>query len=246
MRLIILLLLPFISCKNPSEHVASVTDEAAQAIIDRSIQSHGGPAYDTLQVSYTFRDKDYGIRLNNGLYQYTRSYQDSTGVVRDTLTNEGFVRYFDGKKLELSDRLYRRHNNSLNSISYFTLLPYLLNDPAVNKTSMPSISINNETYDVIKVTFQEEGGGEDFEDEYRYWINKSTGLVDYLAYSFLVNRGGVRFREAIDRTQFAGITFQNYINYKAEDKNTPLDSLPFMLENGELEELSRIENLDYR
>jgi hypothetical protein len=38
-------------------------------------------------------------------------------------------------------------------------------------------------YDVVGVTFGQDGGGKDFDDEFHYWINKQTHKVDYLAYS---------------------------------------------------------------
>ena len=42
--------------------------------------------------------------------------------------------------------------------------------------------VEGETYYEVKVTFREEGGGTDFEDEFLYWIHKENFTVDYLAY----------------------------------------------------------------
>jgi len=73
-----------------------------------------------------------------------------------------------------------------------------------------------------------------------YWINEETGIIDYLAYNYIVNGGGVRFREAINSRKINDIVFQDYINYKPESKETPLNELDNLFENGQLKELSRI------
>jgi hypothetical protein len=43
-------------------------------------------------------------------------------------------------------------------------------------------TIKDKQYDVVGVTFGQDGGGKDFDDEFHYWINKQTHKVDYLAY----------------------------------------------------------------
>ena len=119
-------------------------------------------------------------------------------------------------------------------------MPYHLNDPAVNKTYEGTTSIKGKNYQVIRVTFEEEGGGDDFDDVYYYWFDAENYQLDYLAYSFHVNKGGVRFRSAYNAREIEGIRFQDYINFKA-DKDTPLTELPKMYEANKLKELSRIE-----
>ena len=100
-------------------------------------------------------------------------------------------------------------------------------------------------YDVIKVQFKASDGGEDFTDEYRYWFNKNTYLLDYLAYNYETNGGGVRFREAYNRSERMGMTFQDYINYEVP-VGTPLEQIPALFEKGQLIELSRIINEDIK
>ena len=82
----------------------------------------------------------------------------------------------------------------------------------------------------LKVTFKEEGGGEDFQDEYRYWINQKNHEIDYLAYNYLTDGGGTRFRRAINKRKIVGIFFQDYVNYKPFQKFEQLDSLPSLFE----------------
>ena len=123
---------------------------------------------------------------------------------------------------------------------YFATLPHKLKDPAVNKSYKGTTTIKGKTYHVLQISFNEEGGGVDHEDIYHYWINTETNYIDYLAYNFIVNGGGVRFRSAYNPRTVDGIRFQDYVNYKAP-KGTPLADLPGLLEKGELKQLSLIE-----
>jgi len=214
--------------------------DRAQGIIDKAIIAHGGAAYDDLAVSFTFRKKEYSIKLDKGNYKYTRSYTDSTGHIQDILTNDGFERKLDGHLVSLSEKDKRKYSNSINSVCYFALLPNGLNDPAVKKSMIGLNKIDGQKYHVVKISFAEEGGGDDHDDEYVYWINQKSYTVDYLAYSFHVNGGGVRFRAAMDPVVVDGVRFQNYVNYKYHDKDTPIDSLPFYYVQGELTKLSEI------
>jgi hypothetical protein len=128
----------------------------------------------------------------------------------------------------LSEKDMKSAKGAINSVVYFAMLPFKLNDKAVNKT-----------YDVIGVTFKKEGGGDDYDDVFHYWINTTTNKIDYLAYKYHVNGGGVRFRRAYNVRNIDGIIFQDYVNYKAK-KDVVLRDLPTLFEDGKLKELSKI------
>jgi len=66
--------------------------------------------------------------------------------------------------------------------------------------------------------------------------------MDYLAYSFIVNEGGLRFRKAINRRNEEGVVFQDYENYKPKVKSKALRDLGLMFQNDKLELLSLIKN----
>ncbi|MDA9038383.1 deoxyribose-phosphate aldolase, partial [Flavobacteriaceae bacterium] len=115
-------------------------------------------------------------------------------------------------------------------------------DPAVISEFIGTTTIYEKSYWTLKVRFSEDGGGEDFQDEYRYWIDPDTGYIHYLAYNYLTDGGGVRFRRAKNIRKEKGFVFQNYTNYKPHKKYTALDSLPLLFEMGKLIEISQIEN----
>ena len=125
-------------------------------------------------------------------------------------------------------------------MAYFAFLPYGLNDAAAIKTYLGQTTIKGKEYHQVKVTFQAEGGGEHFEDEFLYWFGVDDFLMDYLAYSYHTDGGGVRMREVREAHEVCGIRFQDYVNLKAASKDTPLDSMQYLYEKGALEKLSEI------
>ena len=132
-------------------------------------------------------------------------------------------------------------SEGVNSVHYFAQLPYGLNAPAVIKELLGETNIKEKPYYVIGVTFKQEGGGVDFDDKFVYWVHKETFTVDYLAYSYSTNGGGIRFREAYNPRVLGGIRFVYYNNYKPEGLTTPLKSLAPIFEANKLALLSKIE-----
>ena len=112
---------------------------------------------------------------------------------------------------------------------------------AVHAEKVGQASINGKTYYEIKITFSEEGGGEDFEDTYMYWINTEDFSVDFLAYNYHVNEGGTRFREAYNERTINGVRFVDYRNFKPKEQFPPLQSLDSLFTIGNLELLSKID-----
>lgn len=220
-------------------------DREAKQIVNRSIQEHGGEAFKALSVSFDFRNRHYTATLGDDKFVYTREFKDSTGNIKDVLTNTTFERYRDGSPVSLTEERKNAFTNSVNSVIYFALLPWFLNDAAVNKTYMGATQINGGAYDIVRVTFDKEGGGDDHQDVFLYWFQQPTGRMDYFAYSFESDGGGLRFRQAVNPRRIGGILFQDYINFTPPSDDIPLDSLQRMFEHGRLKKLSdiKLENI---
>jgi hypothetical protein len=222
--------------------ITACSEKNAQQIIDAAIAAHGGKTFENVSIDFDFRGRHYQSKRENGKFTYTRSFTDSTGRYRDELSNAGFVRYKNDSIIDLPDERVKAFTNSVNSVLYFALLPYGLNDEAVVKTRQNDITVNGKKYFTVKVTFKQEGGGTDFDDEFIYWINTKTFTVDYMAYSYNSEGGGLRFREAYNPQVVGGIRFQNYNNFKPEDEqNTTLEELMNLFIIGGLKPLSQIE-----
>jgi len=211
----------------------------SQKIINKTINAHGGDLYDSAYYSFVFREKTYQFKNDGNSYIYTKTSTIGSDTIIDSLVNNHFKRTVNGKKISLSKKEIASGTGAVNSVVYFATLPYKLKDQAVNSKYIESSMILDKNYDVIEVTFSKDGGGEDYDDAYYYWINKKTKKIDYLAYNYTVNKGGVRFRSAFNRRVVAGITFQDYINYKAP-VGTALKDLATLYEAGKLKELSKI------
>jgi hypothetical protein len=221
---------------------ACQSEPDAQQIIDRAIARHGGERLEQSSLSFDFRKKHYDVSMENGIFRYESLLQDDTiGTVHDVLTNEGFVRNINEQEISLSEEDNTRFMNSLNSVVYFALLPYFLNDPAANKRLLGTTTIKDQPYYEIKVTFDAQGGGTDYDDEFIYWIHQEDYTMDYLAYTFHVNGGGNRFREAYNVREMDGIRLADYINYKSTVEDFALEDYEQLFEEGKVEELSRIE-----
>jgi len=213
--------------------------ENADLLLKKTVSAHGGDLYDTANYSFNFRGDAFYFKNDHKNFEYSKTHKKEKNLTQDFLKNGVLTRKVNNKTSNLSENSSKRAKSSLNSVIYFATLPHKLNDEAVNKTYIGETSIKGENYAILGITFNKEGGGEDFDDQFHYWINAETNKIDYLAYNYKVNGGGVRFRSAFNRRVVDGITFQDYINYKANPK-TPLVDLPKLYEAGELKELSKI------
>ena len=229
-------ILPFaISCRN-------YNDLSAQDIVNKTIEISGGHKYLNTEIQFDFRNKRYQSFRYEGQFQYERHFKDSLGVIRDILSNDGFKRFINDEVAKIPDSMAIKYASSVNSVHYFALLPFGLNDEAVNKTQLDEVQIKNNKYYKIKVWFNEKGGGEDFEDVFIYWINKQTYKVDYLAYSYMEENGiGMRFREAYNERYNNGLRFVDYHNYMTKDPNRTLFNLDAAFQEDELILISKIE-----
>lgn len=213
----------------------------ANTIIDKAIEASCQGKCDYAELNFVFRKVKYKSIREGELFQYERNFTDSIWKLRDVLSNKGFTRYINDSLQELADTTAQKYSESLNSVHYFAQLPFGLNAPSANKELLGEAIITDKEYYEIGVTFSEVGGGTDFEDKFVYWIDKNTFLVDYLAYSYTVNGGGIRFREAYNPRVVEGIRFVDYNNYKPASLETSLTDLDALFQQNKLELLSKIE-----
>ncbi len=237
--LLILLSLFLVSCNQKEEELT------AQEIVDKAIEKAGGQQYENAKIDFVFRGMEYKSLRQGGKFKLERIQTDSADLkIRDVLTNESFKRFIDDSLASLPDSLSTAYSNSVNSVHYFIQLPYGLNSSSVNKKLVAKDSIEGRYYYEIKVGFDKSGGGKDYEDEYLYWIDNKDFTVDYLAYNYHTDGGGVRFRKAINPRMINGIRFVDYENYSYKDKNVQLSKLDSLYEAGKLKQFSVIKNED--
>ncbi|WP_323757851.1 DUF6503 family protein [Roseivirga sp.] len=235
------------ACSSPQKTEKAEPKSKVQEIVDEAIAFHGMGGLNNAEFSLTFRDIDYTYNNSSGLFEYTRTQVDSVGqTVFDVMNNSGLVRLTDGDTTDISEEDRAAYTRSVNSVIYFFRLPFGLNDAAVNKTYVGEKEIKGKTYYEVKVTFAQEGGGEDFDDVFLYWFDKEDYSMDYLAYLYHTDGGGMRFREAINPRRVNGILIQDYLNLKPEDERMDIMNIADLHHAGELEVLSEIINEDVK
>ncbi|RAJ05848.1 DUF6503 family protein [Arenibacter echinorum] len=238
MKVVYILTLVFliVSCKEKAR-----TTLSAQEIVDKSISVSGGEQYRANDIFYKFRDYQYASEWKDGDRILKRiRLTDSTKVV-DVRGNRGFSRFVNDSLVTLKDSIANLYANSVNSVHYFAYLPYGLNDRAVNKELLGHVTVRDKEYYKVKVTFDQEDGGKDYEDIYLYWFNKETFKCDYLAYKFYVDGGGIRFRVAYNERFLGGIRFVDYENYGASVGDSEFYDVDVLYEKNKLKLLSKIE-----
>lgn len=229
-----------LACKTSKDVNSKINNDVeAERILTETINAHGGQLYDNAHYQFTFRENLYTFQNRGDNYKYTALKKKDGNTTYDILDNNGMQRILNDKDQNLSAADQTKYSGGINSVIYFATLPNKLQDPAVNTSYKGTMIIKNKNYEILEITFNQDGGGQDHDDTYLYWINKETHLIDYFAYNYAVGKGGVRFRSAYNTRNVDGIVFQDYINFKAE-VGTPLLELPKLYESDQLKKLSVI------
>ena len=235
MRYLSLFMLLFlISC------VSLEKELTAQQIIDKTILYSGADKIDASKITFKFRDKEYAAIRRNGSFKLFKSFKKDSAIIVEILTNTGYERSINAQLIKVQDSMVSRYSNAVNSVHYFAVLPFGLNDTAVHKKLLKSSTVKGKEYYKVEVTFSKNGGGEDFDDVFIYWIGKEDFLIDYLAYSYHTNNGGMRFRVLKEQCVKNGIRFVDYHNYTPLKKTSSLIDIDKAFENNELKKVSEI------
>ncbi|MFK8163921.1 MAG: DUF6503 family protein [Lewinella sp.] len=230
---------PGVTIETDPAPAAAPEKSPAELVLDQALAAHGSGKYDEAHFQFVFREKTYTFHNDGGNYTYTLTQEKDDVIQFDQLINGEFTRQVDGQAVSLTAKEMASGTEGLNSVIYFATLPHKLSDAAVNLHHAGTDTVKGERYDVLDVNFNKEGGGVDHDDNFRYWFNQKTHRIDYLAYDYLTNGGGVRFRSAYNPRVVDGVLFQDYVNYKAP-LGTPLADLGPMFDKEELEKLSVI------
>lgn len=245
------LVLGMLSCKSPDtkKNQEDLTKEveikdrlAPEKIIAESFVYHGSEKIKSASITFDFREFHFEyLHTDSGAIR-SRSFKDSLGnSIKDVWSRNSLDRFKNGEKIELTQERTEAYKSSINSVFYFAFLPKSLRDPAVNLTYLDTVLIQEKEYHKVKVTFDQEGGGEDHEDIFIYWFDLNDFSMDYFAYSYETNGGGMRFRSFKNRREIQGVIFQDYINYKPNSDDIALEKTDQAFENGNLKEVSQIE-----
>ena len=227
----LLLLFTFLGC-------STTTNNRATTWIEKANIAHGTAVLNKSSFRFNFREYTYGLTQKKQTKSYSRTKLTTEGILTDTLFNgRDFKRWINQKPVKVSDSLQKLYSESINSVLYFIQLPKVLKDAAVQARYLGEEDLLGEPYVRLQVTFQQEGGGVDYQDEYRYWIHQKTHLIDFLAYRFYSGKGGTRFRKVSHRERVNGMIFQDYENFSPPTPFPPLDSITSLYTKGKLKKV---------
>ncbi|MDR9447734.1 MAG: DUF6503 family protein [Psychroflexus sp.] len=239
---VFLVLLTFFSCQKASKDQPDKDQSdkplTTSQIIENAIVYSGKEKVENHKIKYVFRDKIYLSEGICGRFKFTRI--DTIRNVKDVYDKNELHRTVNDRKVSLVDTTATKIKSAINSVNYFVQLPYRLKDEAVMARRLKDDSINGKTYYQLEVKFKEVGGGEDHQDVYRYWFDQKDFSMDYLAYQFYTNDGGLRFRVKEKEKRKNGIVFQNYDNFKPKSQKVTLKTLSHAFQNNNLEKVSDI------
>lgn len=241
----LLILFVFASChtekKSKSEKDQKTNNLTPDHIIQKAIEYSGKNKFNDHKIVFDFRDKTYVSENRCGHFKMTRI--DSSKNIKDVLFENQLKRKVKGASVQLADTLAAKIKSSINSVHYFVQLPYRLKDQAVKAKKLKDDTIGNKIYYQLQVQFKEAGGGEDYQDIYRYWFDQKDFSLDYLAYQFHTNSGGMRFRAKREEKKLNAVIFQDYDNFKPVSKNLSLKELSTAYQNNKLEKVSEINTI---
>lgn len=165
---------------------SSDSDARAVEIAHRTLEAMGGAeAWDAVRFLrfdfFGFRahhwDRETGRHRLEGKTREGQSY-----VVLHDLDRRAGRAWLDGEELEgeaLGEWLERAHGAWVND-TYWLLMPYKLLDPGVHLSYEGEMTLDGETYDTVKLTFDRVGLTPG--DTYWAYFDRRTGLMDRWAY----------------------------------------------------------------
>lgn len=222
----------------PQASLAEKRDPKAVELAQGVLEAMGGQqAWDATRfIRFNF----FGFRLHHwdrhtGRHRFEGKTRegDTYLVLHNVNTREGTVRV-NGEEVSGEDKaewLERAYGAWIND-TYWLVMPYKLLDPGVNLAYDGSETIDDTTFDKLKLTF--EGVGLTPGDTYWAYVNRDSGLMERWAY-FLEN-----WEEGREPTHWQWLDWQRYGQVMLSSKRVNPDP-----ENGRETMLSELAVFDH-
>lgn len=121
--------------------------------------------------------------LSYGAYKkHQRTLANLEGLIEQGYDGSEFWLKHDGELITDPDALKRVAFNRPTNFYWFTMMQKLL-DPGLNYEYIKEQTLNNQNYDVVKVSFESQG--DKATDIYQLYINKETKLVDQFLFTVM-------------------------------------------------------------
>ncbi len=198
------------------------------AIVDRAIEYHGGDLYRHSETELDLCSKSGCFRLtahvDGDRWAYTVTGKSGDSQLRVRSSHDAVAVRRDGEEKAVAAGAEQKFRDWAMARVYFCFLPFRLNDPSVLKQDLGLVGWNGRRLHKVKVTFRA-GTSTDAGDQYMYWFDPETARLEYLAYSYDDNSGGLRFRRAVRHRRIGGLLFFDQENYGADGPGLSVDAI---------------------
>ena len=161
-------------------------------------------------------------RVEGGLFDLEAVSQVEAGERRVRITNDGAEWWENAEPQPVDAERERVLRDWVMARTYFTFLPFRLNDPNVYKQDLGLEEWNGRPLHKVKVSFTP-GSSTHSQDEYMYWFDPESGRLEQFAYSYATSGGGLRFRKTFDHRSVGGVGFFDQENWGVEGPDLSVD-----------------------
>ncbi len=197
-------------------------------IVDRAIEHHGGEIYRHSETELDLCSKSgcfqVVARMDGDAWTYKVSGKSRDSHQEVISTHDRLTVRRDGSEVTVAADQEQGFRDWAMARVYFCFLPFRLNDPSVLKQDLGLVDWDGRSLHKVKVTF-EAGSSTDAGDQYMYWFDPETARLEYLAYSYDDNGGGLRFRRAVRHRRIGGLLFFDQENFGADGPGLSVDAI---------------------
>ncbi len=226
------------------------------AIVSRAIEHHGGDVYRHSETELDLCSKSgcfhVVARVDGDRFAFTVSGQSGGAQLEVRSSNDALEVSKDGAPLAVDANQEQKYRDWAMARVYFCFLPYRLDDPSVRQQDLGLVDWQGRRLHKVKVTF-EAGTSTDAGDEYVYWFDPESARLEYLAYSYDDNGGGLRFRRSVRHRRIGGLLFFDQENYgvdggSADGPGLSVDSIDDAYARDRMRHVStvRLESIEVR
>ncbi|WP_010520806.1 DUF6503 family protein [Aquimarina agarivorans] len=194
----------FVACKDNKQinrsddkkETVETFQNKGHELVYKMVQKVGGykslSQKNNVQYTYTYETPDgkkdvsteryiFNGELSYGNYKiHERTLPQLEGTIEQGYDGKEFWLRHNGEALANEDFLKRVKFNRPTNFYWFTMMPKLL-DPGVIYEHLGEKTIDNQLYDIVKITFKNEGNTPT--DIYQIFINQKTELVDQFLFT---------------------------------------------------------------
>ncbi len=212
----------------PAALLGDETTPHRLAIVEKAIEHHGGDLYRHSETELDVCSKSgcfhLTARVDGDRWAYTVAGKSGDSRRRVISAHDGLQVWKNGEIEAVEAGEEQRYRDWAMARVYFCFLPFRLGDESVYQRDLGLVDWDGRRLHKVKVTF-EPGTSSAAGDEYLYWFDPESARLEYFAYSYDDNGGGLRFRRAVRHRRIGGLLFFDQENHGADGLGLSVDEI---------------------